>query len=672
MFACAASGALTCIKRRRRGDIKNELAQQANIASMLHSSLRTDQHPSVDSAVLHALLELAPDGIFAADGDGRCTYVNAAGCALLGHAPHEIIGRTPFDFLTREEGARLRRSRSTTPGGGIETGEWMLRRKNGTCVPVEIRASQLPGGGWQTFVRDISARRTQEAERRALFDEIERERRQLKAMLDAFPLGMLVFGADRRLSANQRAEELLGTKLLPDGGLAEYAKLLFHPDGRAVPASELVCARVLHERRPILGAEYLVRRPDGSELPLLISAAPMRDAEGNVIGAVGVLQDISERVNLERAVREKERRFQAVFDLLPVGLWIADGQGRIVLGNQAGRDIWQGIRHVGPEQFGEYEGWWVDSGLPIAPDEWGIARAIGRGETSRSELIRIRCFDGSYKTVINWAAPIRDDAGLITGAVAVNEDVTALYQTQEQLRAAVRDREHILAVVSHDLRSPIAAIGLRAALAEQKATALPGGDELRGVAAAIREIARGMYGLVNDLLAISTGRPGRSLLDCRPIAPAVMLSRAAEVAQPLLAHAGLQLVVEPPGELPLIHVDVDRVMRVFANLLDNASKFTARGGRVELRATSASGAVLFTVANSGSPLRKEQMERLFLPFWQGLPKDSRGAGLGLSICRAIIEAHGGSVWAEAAEGMRVKICVLLPCARPGVGAGTTT
>ena len=97
-----------------------------------------------------------------------------------------------------------------------------------------------------------------------------------------------------------------------------------------------------------------------------------------------------------------------------------------------------GARYVSPEQFGEYKGWWVDSGKPIAPDEWGLARAVRKGETSRNELIRIQCFDGSYKTVMNFAAPIRSEAGEIVGAVALNEDITALQYTQEQLRRAVR------------------------------------------------------------------------------------------------------------------------------------------------------------------------------------------------------------------------------------------
>ncbi len=757
----------------------------------------------VSPANVYALLESAPDAVFVADLDGRYTYVNAAGCAILGYRRDEIIGRTIFDFIPPEDIPRLLRAKAGMLDGRSNAAEWLLRRKDGSWVPVEVNANILPGGHWQGFVRDISSRKAQQAERDALFERMERDRRWLRAVLDQMPLGAMLFEAGGKIVFNERAEQLLGVKLSPTGGSKQYASRIYYPDGRPVPNKEFPSTRVLRGET-VMAAEYVIRREDGTDIPVLGSAGPIVDRDGRVMGGVGVFQDVSERVELERAVRENERLLKAVFDilpvgvwiadragrlvsnnpagekiwhgtryvpveqygdykgwwldsgkpiaaeewamarairkgevsageliriqcfdgsfktminsaaplrdedgnivgaigvneditalheaqekqreserllrtvfgLLPVGLWIADREGNIVLGNPAGDRIWEGVRHVGPDQFAEYEGWWVDTGLPVASDEWGLARAVREGVTSRSELIRIKCFDGSLKTIINWAAPIRGESGEITGAVAVNEDVTALHQTQEQLRGAVRDREHILAVVAHDLRSPLSVIMLRAAFAEQHARRLPGAEVLGTSAAAIGELARAMSGLVDDLLAISTARSGRPLLSFVPVPPAEVVAKAAEAAQLLLARAGLQLVVEPLGELPLIYIDLYRILRVFANLLDNALKFTEPGGRIVVRAESAQGAVKFSVANSGPALRAEEMERLFQPFWQAGHEDRRGAGLGLSICRSIIEAHGGSIWTEPSAGMRVKICFLLPSVKPavaGVVAGT--
>lgn len=336
----------------------------------------------------------------------------------------------------------------------------------------------------------------------------------------------------------------------------------------------------------------------------------------------------------------------------------------MILGNREGERIWAGLRYVGPDEFHAYKAWWIDTGQPIAPDEWGIARAIRRGKTALSELIRIQAFDGSTKVVMNWAAPLRSESGEITGAVALNQDVTPLYHTQEQLRSAVREREHILSAVAHDLRNPLNALMLHAGACARRMLALPGAEELRRRIESLVDIARGMAGLVDDLLAVSVGRSGPSMLKLTPVEPEAVVRRAAELAHPSYAAAGLDLVVRVEPGVPFMMVDVERIQRVLANLLDNACKFTAAGGRVELQVGSQPGAVLFGVANTGPALSPEQMERMFQPFWQASQDDRRGAGLGMSICRSIVEAHGGSIWAEEAPGMQVHVRFLLPSSIP--------
>lgn len=127
----------------------------------------------------------------------------------------------------------------------------------------------------------------------------------------------------------------------------------------------------------------------------------------------------------------------AVLDALPVGVWIMDQDGRITHGNPAGRRIWAGARYVAPEQFGEYKGWWADTGERIAPSEWAAARAIQKGETSLDEVIDIECFDGSRKTILNSALPVRGPDGSILGAIIVNQDIT-------DRRRAESERERLL------------------------------------------------------------------------------------------------------------------------------------------------------------------------------------------------------------------------------------
>lgn len=744
-------------------------------------------------AALLSLVEHAPDGVFVANLEGRYVYVNDAGCRMLGLTRAEVMASSIFDLIPPQDMPRLMKSREVMLKGQSHAAEWRLRRKDGSWLPVEVHANILPEGLWQGFVRDISERKAHRAQLEEHLRRTESDQRWLRAVLDKLPLAVLLFEPGGTLSTNSRADQLFGAPGDPSNETRAQGNGIFLPDGRPVPLEEQISARVLHQGETILGEEYLIRRADGTETHVLGSAAPIHDASGQVIGGVAAFQDLSERMHLERTVRESERLLKAVFDILPVGIWIADKTGRLVdnnpaarriwggarhvgipefdqykgwrvdsgrpiaaeewgmaraitrgetstgelvriqcfdgsfktiihsaaplwtddggiagaivvnedisalyeaqeklraseqvfrtvfdllpvgvwiadkaghitLGNPAGHQLWQGIRNVGPDQFSQYRGWWVETGRPIAPNEWALARAISRGETSRAELIRIQCFDDTFKTVVNWGAPILSSDGEITGAVAVNEDVTALYQSQEQLRAAVRDREEMLAVVAHDLRNPLGAVMMSAEVVEQMVQKTLGADAIRRAVSSIIETTRGMATLVDDLLAIAVDGPGRSMLKIEPVNAHELLSKAAAAAEPRFARAGIELEATATSELPALPLDANRILRVFANLLDNALKFTEAHGQTVLRAETVTGAVRFCVGNSGPALGPQELEKMFQPFWQAGRQDRRGAGLGLAICRAIIEAHGGSIWAEPAPGMRVRICLLLPSA----------
>jgi PAS domain S-box-containing protein len=743
---------------------------------------------------LHALIEHAPDGIFTADIDGRYTYVNEAGCRLLGYAEEErgaIIGKTIMDFIPAGDVDRLRAAKAHMQQGATHVAEWRLRRKDGSWAPVEVSASILADGHWHGFVRDISERKAHEAERDALLELTESDRRWLHTVVDTLPLGMLLYRPGAPLLFNRRTEELLGMTLSSTGGRAQYASRIRLPDGRPVAEQDLPIGRIMRDGATIIAEEFRIDHPDGTRIPVLASGAPIRDTDGHVVGAVGVFQDVSERMRMEEAIRTDERLLKGIFEILPVGIWIADASGRIVshnpagervwrgaryvpvaefgqykgwwvdsgkpiaaeewalaraltkgesstgelvriqcfdgsfktiinsaaplrdesgaitgaivvneditalhqaqekqrageqllrtvfdlvpiglyvagrdgritLANPAGERIWQGVRKVSPERYGEYKGWWVESGKAIAPEEWGLARALSKGETSSGELIRIQCFDGSFKTVINFAAPIRSDAGEIAGAVAVNEDITSLQHTQELLRGAVRAREEILATVTHDLRNPLSGLMMGASAVERTARQLPGGEPVRELATSLMDITRRMSGMVDDLLAVAVARTGgESMVRLAPVPASALMGRAAEAARPLLAREPLELKIEVSGELPTVHADADRILRVFANLLDNALKFTSPPGSITLAAERSMAGVRFSVANSGPALPQKQLEAMFRPFWQA-GRDRRGAGLGLAICRSIVEAHGGSIWAEPAEGQRVRVCFVLP------------
>ena len=126
----------------------------------LVSNLPTEDKPSpLETAALYALIEQAPDAIFVADREGRYLYVNEAGCRMLGYERGELIGMTILETIAPAHAERLERSRAAMLQGHTRTAEWLLRRKDGSPLPVEVNARILPDGQWQGFVRDISERK---------------------------------------------------------------------------------------------------------------------------------------------------------------------------------------------------------------------------------------------------------------------------------------------------------------------------------------------------------------------------------------------------------------------------------------------------------------------------------------------------------------------------------
>jgi diguanylate cyclase (GGDEF)-like protein/PAS domain S-box-containing protein len=189
---------------------------------------------------------------------------------------------------------------------------------------------------------------------------------------------------------------------------------------------------LLAGNRQSLRAEYPCHTP--TEERWFVVRATTISAKGTAGRVVVSHQEVTERRRAENVLREMEQRLRAVLEALPVGVWIMDGSGRIVLGNGAGQRIWAGARYVGPDEFGEYKGWWLDTGKPIAAHDWAAARAIERGETSIDEEIEIECFDGTRKVILNSALPLLDTEGRVNGAIIVNQDVTARMRGEAALR----------------------------------------------------------------------------------------------------------------------------------------------------------------------------------------------------------------------------------------------
>lgn len=171
---------------------------------------------------------------------------------------------------------------------------------------------------------------------------------------------------------------------------------------------------------------------------------------------------LNENARLSKRVSELEARLsicekdivserdllKKILEILPVGVWITDRNGKIIQGNQAGKAIWAGERLVGINSYGEYKGWWADTGKPIAPEEWAAARAIIKGEASINEKVEIECFDKTHKFILNSAIPLKDENKEIIGAIIVNQDITDIIKSEKEQERLIAELKTALEKVN--------------------------------------------------------------------------------------------------------------------------------------------------------------------------------------------------------------------------------
>lgn len=238
-----------------------------------------------------------------------------------------------------------------------------------------------------------------------------------------------------------------------------------------------------------------------------------------------------------------------------------------------------------------------------------------------------------------------------------------------EARSAVQAREDMLSVVSHDLRNPLGVIGMAAQLLEDSGDRLGSAGSSRYLAM-IRRAADSAVVLVSDLLEVARLEAGRYRPARRPLDVRALIAEVRETQEPLADRAGVRLACSAPAEPRALNADRERLLRVFANLVGNALKFTPRGGRIALGAEAEDQGVRFYVADTGSGIADENLDRLFSRFWQAEESDERGAGLGLAIVKAIVEAHGGRVWAESRLGEGTTIHFWIPDLEPAEGVGS--
>lgn len=242
--------------------------------------------------------------------------------------------------------------------------------------------------------------------------------------------------------------------------------------------------------------------------------------------------------------------------------------------------------------------------------------------------------------------------------ISLAVDNAMLYRAAEQ---AARTREDMVAVVSHDLKNPLATVQMAVSFLKEEIVPPDDAHALeRKQLDVIQRSADRMYRLIHQLLDAASIEAGRLHLSRSPVTAYELVIDAIELLRSLAQQNRVELNADVPTGLPMVDADRERMLQVFSNIGGNAIKFTPRGGRVDFRVAHCGSALKFSIRDSGPGIAPDDLPHLFERFWQAEKTRSIGSGLGLPIAKRLIEAHGGEISVESRPGQGSCFTFTLP------------
>jgi len=383
------------------------------------------------------------------------------------------------------------------------------------------------------------------------------------------------------------------------------------------------------------------------------------------------------------ALRASESRLTALLQQLPIGVGVFGTDGRWVIENPVlHRYVGDRLPSLEPEAARRWQAW-TEQGDPLPTSEWPGPRAL-RGETVEPGVTFLHTpDDGSQRWIRVSAAPFLAADGERLGAIALLQDIDeqkraqdALAQSEERLREqaaelqeSARRKDEFLATLAHELRNPLAPI--RTGLQMLKLSGAAVGTGERTLTIMERQINH-LVRLIDDLLDVGRVTHGRVTLASSRLDLQNVLEQAIDTAAPAIDAGGHTLDVSCASEPVVVHADEARLVQVFANLLNNAAKFTPSGGRIDVILRQQDGQAIVSIRDTGVGIPPAMLGRVFDLFTQvdrSLTHPQSGLGIGLSLVKGLVELHGGTVEGHSeGPGKGSTFTVRLPLASPALAS----
>ncbi len=607
--------------------------------------------------------EMAGSGLAHVDLEGRFLRVNRRLCEFFGYSESELVGMLVKDLSHPADRDLADASRSKVLAGELDSARLEKRylHKDGGVVWASIAIAMERDASGQpryaiSVIDDVTARREADG---ALRESEERYRRTFELAGS----GVAHIALDRKfIRVNRRLCEILG---YPEHELIGMTgREISHPGDLDVINSQRAKLYAGEIDRVRVEKRYV--RKDRSIVWVAFSMVLERDEAGKPSYEIAIFDDITERRRAEAAVRESEERFRSLTQLSSDWYWEQDAQFGLTfmsrrMGERTGLDA---SAYLGRKR-------WDQPALNLTDADWASHRAqLERHEPFRDFEMERPNPTGGTRWISVSGEPIFDQAGVFRGYRGVGSDITERKRAEAELRRAHdevaqkadelqrsnAELEQFAYVASHDLQEPLRMVSSYTQLLTKRYGERFDGDAKEFMHYIVDGAAR-MKQLIEDLLAYS--RVGTKGKEFRPVSVEAPLRKAITNLRAAVEESSAAVTWDP---LPTVDADEVQLAQLFQNLIGNALKFRGPGvPRIHVAAADQDGDWHLTVADNGIGIEPQYFERIFMLFQRlHTMGDYPGTGIGLAICKKVVERHGGRIWVSSTPGEGSQFHFTLP------------
>ncbi len=614
--------------------------------------LKRDQH------LFKVLMEYTTDSIYFKDKESRFIKINKSTIEKLGFKEEsEVVGKSDFDIFTDEHARKAFEDEkniitSEEALEGIEEKEtWSDGRitwVSSTKLPLYDENNNVMG----TFgiTRDITQIKESE-------EKIREAKNRIELLFNLVPSGVFIVDENKVVTAwNKRAEEITGYS--KEEVIGKECKLF-----AGKPCNDSCGLYNENVKKPILGAQCIIITKKGDKIEISKNVDQITDSDGNVIGGIESFEDITEQNRIRAALKNSEARYRTLYENATIGIYQSDPKGNVQMANPAL------LKFLGYSSIDEL------SSIDIATQGYADPLARKRFKELLAKNEEIYGFENAWKKSDGSIVYLRESARIVKqqdgkplyyeGTI---EDITErilaeqkLKELAEELKNINASKDKFFSIIAHDLKSPFTAILGYSEILMNEAEELER-IELKEFTTNLNNVAKSTFSLLSNLLEWSRLQTQRIVFSPEYFLVSELVYSIMDLFSQNASSKNIELNINLDKELK-VFADRNMVSTIIRNLVSNAIKFTSAHGQIRVSGEQTNGSVIISVKDSGIGISDEDLKKLFKidsQFTTTGTNQEIGTGLGLLLCKELVEKQRGTIWVESEIGKGSSFFFTLP------------